>query len=234
MGGDKGKLQGKVALVTGASRGIGEQVALLLARDGADVALCSTEPQGCEQTASAIRALGRRAVAVQADIGTPEGVERVVKAAEQLGPVEVLVNNAAIAPRVNLDRMELDVLHRVLAVNLVGPYALCHRLVPPMVSRGYGRVVNVSSISGTLGTPGFTAYCASKWGLNGFTQALSEELRDSGVFVAAVLPGTVRTRQSAGLGFPVRMEPEDVGELIRYLCAEAPAAMRGSLVEMFG
>jgi NAD(P)-dependent dehydrogenase (short-subunit alcohol dehydrogenase family) len=174
-------------------------------------------------------------VGVAADLGTPEGTDALVQAAERaFGRVDVLVNNAAIAPRATLDRMEEGVFERVVAVNLTGPYRLCRRLAPGMAARGYGRIVNVSAISGTLGTPGFTAYCASKWGLNGLTQALSEELKGKGVFVTAVLPGTVRTEMSKDLGFPVQMEPEDVAELVRYLCAQAPKAMTGGLVEMFG
>jgi NAD(P)-dependent dehydrogenase (short-subunit alcohol dehydrogenase family) len=221
-------------LVTGASRGIGESIALTLAKEGCDLALCSNASSS-EPTAEAVRALGRRAVAIQADIATPEGIDKVVSMAQQsLGAIDLLVNNAGVAKRVLMKDMQDGAFERVLAVNLTGPFQLCRRLVPSMVERGFGRVVNVSSISGTLGTPGFTAYCASKWGLSGLTQALSEELRGTGVFVAAVLPGTVNTKNIQGMGFPIQMEPEDVAELVRYLCTQAPAAMRGSLVEIFG
>jgi 3-oxoacyl-[acyl-carrier protein] reductase len=103
-----------------------------------------------------------------------------------------------------------------------------------MAERGWGRVINVSSISGRLGTAGMTAYCASKWGLNGFTQALAAELRPSNVLVAAVLPGSVDTEMLAGSGWKPDMSPAEVARVVTFLCAEAPLAMTGSLVEMFG
>jgi 3-oxoacyl-[acyl-carrier protein] reductase len=230
-----GALLGKVALVTGASRGIGRCVAQALGREGCDLVLGTTRRGALDPLLRELTALKRRAVGVAADVGQPEGVDALVDAAQRaFGQVDVLVNNAAIAPRAALERMEDGLFERVLAVNLSGPFRLCRRIAPGMVNRGYGRIVNISSISGTLGTPGMTAYCASKWGLNGLTQSLSEEVKGKGVFVSAVLPGTVRTEMSRDLGFPVQMEPEDVAELVRYLCAEAPAAMAGSLVEMFG
>jgi NAD(P)-dependent dehydrogenase (short-subunit alcohol dehydrogenase family) len=102
------------------------------------------------------------------------------------------------------------------------------------VSRGWGRVVNVSSISGTLGTAGMTAYCASKWGLNGLTRALAEEVKGQGVLVAAVLPGSTDTQMLAGSGFVARVTPDEVAKVVRFLCAEAPLAMSGSLLEVFG
>jgi 3-oxoacyl-[acyl-carrier protein] reductase len=103
-----------------------------------------------------------------------------------------------------------------------------------MARRGFGRVVNVSSISGTLGTPGLSGYCASKWGLNGLTQSLAEEVRGRGVLVAAVLPGSVDTDMLKGSGFVPKMTPEEVARVVRFLCTEAPVAMSGSLVEVFG
>ncbi len=151
-----------------------------------------------------------------------------------LGPVDVLVNDAGIALRRPVTEMSDGDWDRVLAVNLSGPFYLARRCVPGMAERRWGRVINVSSISGRLGTAGMTAYCASKWGLNGFTQALAAELKPSNVLVAAVLPGSVDTEMLEGSGWEPDMSPAEVARVVTFLCAEATLAMTGSLVEMFG
>lgn len=228
-------LSGKVALVTGASRGIGRAVALALAREGADLAVCATAREGLEQTQRDASALGRKVVAAACDVGSPAEVESFLALAlRELGRVDVLVNNAGIAQRAPLAEMSDADFDRVLRVNLSGPFYLARRLVPGMVERRWGRIVNVSSISGALGSPRMASYCASKWGLNGLTQSMAEEFRGAGVMVCAVLPGSVDTDMLKGSGFPPAMTPEQVADVVRYLCAEAPFAMTGSLVEVFG
>jgi NAD(P)-dependent dehydrogenase (short-subunit alcohol dehydrogenase family) len=127
-----------------------------------------------------------------------------------------------------------DDLDRVVKVNLNGPFYLARRVLPGMLERKWGRVLNISSISGRVGTAGSTGYCASKWGLNGLTQALAEEVRGSGVVVAAVLPGSVKTDMLEGSGYEPVLSAEEVAQMVRFLCADAPAAINGSLVEMFG
>ncbi len=225
-------LAGKVALVTGASRGIGRSVAIALADSGADLVLTST---GQTDAADEVRTRGQRAIHLAADVADRSQADRVVAAAlEAFGKIDVLVNNAGVVVRAPIHQMEDADFDRVLAVNLSGPFYLARRLVPPMVARGWGRVLNISSISSTMGSPSLTAYCASKWGLNGFTRALAEELTGTGVLVAAVLPGSVDTDMLKGSGFPPRLAPVDVAGVVRYLCVEAPLAMNGSLVEVFG
>ncbi len=108
---------------------------------------------------------------------------------------------------------------RVLAVNLSGPFYLARRCVPGMAERRWGRVINVSSISSRVGTPGMTAYCASKWGLNGFTQALAAEVKERNVLVAAVLPGSVDTDMLKGSGWEPEMNPTEVARVVTFLCA---------------
>jgi 3-oxoacyl-[acyl-carrier protein] reductase len=229
------RLLGKVALVTGASRGIGRAIARTLAEEGAAVAVLSRRLDGAAPVADALRASGARAHAVAADVSSPKALDAaVLEVRRALGSVDVLVNNAGIALRAPLTGMEDADFERVLAVNLAGPFYLARRLLPAMVAQGWGRLVNVSSISGTLGTEGMTAYCASKWGLNGLTRALAEEVRGRGVLVAAVLPGSTDTEMLQGSGFTAKMTPEEVAKVVRFLCAEAPLAMSGSLVEVFG
>jgi NAD(P)-dependent dehydrogenase (short-subunit alcohol dehydrogenase family) len=229
------RLAGRVALVTGGSRGIGRAIARALSEEGAAVAVLSTTLDGAAPVAEALRASGAKAHAVAADVSSPAALDAaLVEVRRVLGPVDVLVNNAGVALRRPLaDTLDAD-FERVLAVNLAGPFYLARRVLPSMVAKGWGRLVNVSSISSTLGTAGMTAYCASKWGLNGLTRALAEEVKERGILVAAVLPGSTDTEMLEGSGFVSRMTPEEVAKVVRFLCAEAPLAMSGSLVEVFG
>lgn len=228
-------LEGRVALVTGASRGIGRAVAPALARAGADLVLCSTREGGCEAAVREAQAVGRRAFGIAADVALSADCDRLVRAAEEaFGRVDLLVNNAGVVRRAPVSDTTDEEFDRVLAVNLRGPFSLCRRVIPGMVRRGFGRIVNVSSISSRLGTPRLAPYCASKWGLNGLTQALAEELKGTGVSVMAVLPGSVDTDMLKGSGFTPDMAPEHVARVVQFLLGEAPEAMTGSLVEVFG
>jgi 3-oxoacyl-[acyl-carrier protein] reductase len=230
-----GLLKERVALVTGASRGVGAAVARRLAEEGARLVLCSARPGSLTPVLDALAGQGTEVLGFTGDVAVPADVDRLVAAAlERFGRVDVLVNNAGIVVRKPMAQMVDADFTRVLDVNLVGPFLLARRLVPGMVERRWGRVVNVGSISGTLGTPGLTGYCASKWGLHGLTKALAEELKGTGVTVTAVVPGSVDTDMLQGSGFPPAMGPDDVARTVRFLCAEAPEAMTGSLVEMFG
>jgi 3-oxoacyl-[acyl-carrier protein] reductase len=203
-----------------------------LSEAGAAVAVLSTTEQGSRAVAEALRG---RSLALAADVADPRAVDQAVSRVErELGPVDVLVNDAGVSLRRPLGEMTDGDWERVLSINLHGPFYLARRCVPGMAKRRWGRVVNVSSISGRLGTAGMTAYCASKWGLNGLTQALAAEVKDQGVLVTAVLPGSVDTDMLRGSGWTPEMTAADVARVVTFLCVEAPMAMSGSLVEMFG
>ena len=224
-----------VALVTGASRGIGAAIARALANIGLDLVITSTRKGGTRTTAQECRSHGVEVLELAHDVGSARDADRVVKAAlRRFGQVDVLVNNAGIVIRRRVTKMTDADFDRQLSVNLAGPFYLTRRLLPGMVKRGLGRIINLSSISATLGTAEHTGYCASKWGLDGFTRALAEETRGTGVLVVSVLPGSVDTQMLKGSGFAPMMAPWEVADVVRYLCLEAPLAMNGSRVEVFG
>ncbi|MFO0669491.1 MAG: SDR family NAD(P)-dependent oxidoreductase [Polyangiaceae bacterium] len=224
-----------VAVVTGASRGIGRATALALAERGLDVALLSREVEPLEEVAAAIVALGRRALAVRCDVASTAEVEHARdRTLAELGAPLVVVNNAGIVRRSLVHETSDADWDAVIAVNLRAPFVVSRAFLPSMLAAGRGRLVAVSSISATLGTARQASYCASKWGVVGFTKSLAEELRGTGLAALAVLPGSVDTEMLKGSGFAAQMRPEDVASLVVYAALDAPAAMNGSAVEMFG
>ncbi len=229
------RLAGEVAIVTGASRGIGRACALSLATAGARVALVSRREGPLAEVAAEIVAQAGVAQAFPGDISDEGFVGRLFEEVERkLGPVTVLVGNAAVLEVAPVAEMSTAAFDRVLDTNLRAAFLCAREAVRRMVPRGKGRLIQLSSISATLGTPKLAAYCASKWGLNGLVKALAEELRGTGVLSMGVAPGSVDTEMLKQSGFPPDMQPEDVATVVRFLASEAPAAMQGSIVEMFG
>ena len=232
-----GRLSGQVAIVTGASRGIGRAVAEALVAEGAAALIIARSPGPLAeaQRALAVARNGVRVEALAGDVSDEAFVARAFQRAEErLGPVDLLVNNAGtleIAPIAELTRAQFE---RTLEVNLVGAFLCAREAVRRMVPRARGRIVTVTSISATLGTPKLSAYCASKWGLQGFVKSLAEELRGTGVLSMGVAPGSVDTDMLRRSGFDPAMQPGEVAIVVRFLATEAPAAMQGSVVEMFG
>src|SRR5436190_5634668 len=188
------RLARRVALVTGGGRGIGREVTLALARRGCAVAVAARSREQVEDVAAAARRLGVDAVAHVLDVTDAESVTRAVTAvADKLGAVDVLVNNAGIAESAPLLKTDWELWDRHLKVNVTGPYLLTRAVLPGMLERRWGRVINVASLAGLDGAPYVTAYTASKHALVGFTRALATEVSGKGVTVNALCPGFVAT-----------------------------------------
>lgn len=224
-----------VAVVTGAGRGIGRAVALKLAERGHDVALLARTVEQLDAVAGEVVARGRRAVALRCDVSNAGEVANAAeRIAKDLGVPRVVVSNAGVVRRaLVVESSEADWDH-VIDVNLKGAFLVARALLPAMIAAKRGRFVALASISSTLGTPRQSAYCAAKWGLIGFVKTLAEELRPSGLQAMCVLPGSVDTSMLHGSGFKPQMSPEDVANLVTYAALDAPDALNGSAVEMFG
>jgi 3-oxoacyl-[acyl-carrier protein] reductase len=217
-------LRDKVCVVTGASRGIGLACAETLGAAGARLAVCAAT------SAPSVRAeLSRRC-----DVADPEAVRKFfAEIHAAIGPPDVVVLNAGVLERGPIEEFTEQQWDRVLGVNLRGAF-LCARAAWPALARTRGRLIAMGSISGTLGTAEAAAYNASKWGLTGLVKSLAEEGRGMGIFAAVVLPGSVDTEMLRRTPFEPQMTPDDVARVVRFLADEAPFAMTGSAVEVFG
>jgi NAD(P)-dependent dehydrogenase (short-subunit alcohol dehydrogenase family) len=228
-------------MVTGASRGIGRSIALRFAEEGARLALVARTEAELLQTASLVEKAGARTVAVPADIRDPVGAAASVEQAEaELGAIDVLVNNAGVflwRPFLNLTPDEWDL---VIATNLTGAANFCRAVIPGMMKRRRGRIVNVSSIHGMRGEANLAAHSAAKFGLIGLTQSLAREFREFNIAVNAVCPGTVENREdetgAADRAAPLaeKLWPRDVARTVLFLASDDAAAITGAALEVFG
>ena len=185
------------ALITGGGSGIGREIALAFAREGLAVAVGGRNLERVDETAAAIRDLGVGALAVELDVTDADGVRAAcARMTAELGPIDVLVNNAGIAESAPFARTDPALWERHLAVNVTGPYLCAREMLPGMLARGWGRVINVASLAGLYGAPYVTAYTASKHALVGFTRALATEVSGKGVTVNAICPGYVATEMT--------------------------------------
>jgi 3-oxoacyl-[acyl-carrier protein] reductase len=223
------------AVVTGASRGIGRAVALALAARGLDVAVLARTESGLLETAERVRAAGARALSVRCDVTSEQEVARATQAVlGALGAPAVVVNNAGSIQRASVLETSLSDFRAQLDASLTATFLVTRAFLRAMLAEKRGRFIQVGSISSTLGSARAAAYCAAKWGVVGFTKSLAEELRGTGLAAMTVLPGSVDTAMLHGSGLAPQMTAEDVAGTIVYLALDAPAAMNGGSVEVFG
>ena len=231
-------LNGKTAIVTGGSRGIGLATAQALAVEGAAVVISGTDQARLDQARAGMAAsldAAERILTVKADVRRAADVDRLVAAAvERFGGLDILVNNAGVGGFRDVAAMSADDWHRVIDTNLTGVFHCCHAAIPHLKARGGGWIVNISSLAGKNAFPGGAAYCASKAGLNAFSEALMQEVRHDGIRVSYVMPGSVRTAFSGGgdgPGTEWKLAPEDVAHVIIDLIGH-PARSLPSRVEI--
>lgn len=244
------QLQGKVALVTGASRGIGRAIAVDLARHGATVFCTSTKEGGCADTLAAIAALGAgagKATALVADVADAASVDALAKAVlDGAGKLDLLVNNAGITRDGLFLRMSAEDFDGVIGTNLRGAFLVCKAFARTMAKSRGGRIVNIGSVVGITGNAGQANYAASKAGLAALSQSLAQEFGGRGVTVNTVAPGFITTDMTASLPEEVAKgmlaqiplgrfgSPEDVAHAVTFLCSDAAAYITGQTLVVDG
>lgn len=231
-------LAGRVVVVTGASRGIGRAIAWAAARAGADLALLARGAEGLEETARGVREAGTRALAAPCDVADEASVKAAARAVHGTYPrVDVLVNNAGVFVSKPFLETSVEDWDRTLDVNLRGVFLCSRAFLPGMVARRSGKVINVSSIHGRLGDERVTAQCASKFGVVGLTEALAREMREHGISVNAICPGTVdATGEAPPERSPLvrRLVPDEVARLAIFLASDDADGITGSSLDVFG
>jgi NAD(P)-dependent dehydrogenase (short-subunit alcohol dehydrogenase family) len=231
-------LRGRVAVVTGASRGIGRATAEALAREGAHVVLAARDAGALEAAAGAIHEDGGRATSVPTDVSDEVQVERLFRVASELGPAAALVCAAAVLTRADIDQTSTENWTRTLDVNLTGMFLCCRAAFREMRDSGGGRIVNLASLSGVYATekfPGLAAYNVSKSGVVGLTESLAVEGRPHGITAICLSPGAVETEllHQANPSLRARLGPADVAEVIVGLLDDRAVALSGANIPLF-
>jgi 3-oxoacyl-[acyl-carrier protein] reductase len=237
------RLEGRIALVTGASRGIGRAIALRLSADGWPVAVnYRADEEGAKETVVQIERQGGDALLAQGDVSSREGVDEAFAAAEERGPVLVLVNNAGLTRDGLAAVMKPENWDAVLRTNLDGAFLACRRALKKMITSRWGRIVNIASVVGVRGNAGQANYAAAKAGLIGLTRSLALELATRGITANAVAPGFVRTQITEALGeenlaklveaTPIgrEIQPEEIAAAVGFLVSEDAAAITGQVL----
>lgn len=241
-------LNGKVALVTGASRGIGRAIAITLAEAGADVAVnYAGSEQAAEEVVQEIIAMGRRSFKIKADVAVSGEVDDMVKQVlEKFEKLDILVNNAGITRDNLIMRMKEEEFDQVINTNLKGVFNCIKAVTRPMMKQRSGRIINISSVVGVLGNPGQANYVAAKAGVIGLTKASAKELASRGITVNAVAPGFIETDMTDKLPPEMREQllkqiplgslgqPEHIAKAVRFLASEDSAYMTGQTIHVDG
>lgn len=241
-------LKDKVAIVTGASRGIGRAIALSLASSGANVVVnYAGSEAAAHEVANEIEKMGRKAVLFQADVSDGEKVSQMVeKTLEEFGRVDILVNNAGITRDNLLMRMKDSEWDQVINTNLKGVYNCIKAVTRPMMKQRAGRIINISSVVGSLGNPGQANYVAAKAGVIGLTKSVAREMASRGITVNAVAPGFIETDMTAKLGEDIQTslmaqiplqrlgQPDDIANMVRFLCSDEASYITGQTIHVDG
>ena len=251
-------LTDRVALVTGGGIGIGRGVAQAFSSQGAKVAICGRRADLLEETAGELQKAGAQVLAVPCDVTKRDDIEQGINVVvKKWGRIDILVNNAGASGRTPIDDPDDSRWYNILGVNLTGTY-LCTKLVLPyMLGRGYGRIINMSSVLGRFGVPGYAAYCTAKHGVLGLTKAIALEIADKGITVNAICPTWVDTamarqgieematvigttpdefRSQAIAAVPIKRmaEVDEVASLVLYLCSQAASSITGQAINVCG
>jgi 3-oxoacyl-[acyl-carrier protein] reductase len=241
-------LEGKIAVITGAARGIGKAIAEALAQRGADAVIADIQLQLAEETAKEIAAAtGQRTLALSVDVSNFESAKTLVdKAIETFGKVDILVNNAGITRDNLIMRMEESDWDKVIDINLKGAFNCCKAVVRPMMKAHYGRIINIASVSGLAGQAGQANYSASKAGLVGLTKALARELGSRQITVNAVAPGFIPTALTEALPDEIKEgslkmiplgrwgKPEEIAYAVTFLASDEAAYITGHVLSVDG
>ena len=241
------KLKDRVALVTGGAQGIGKAVALLLARNGADVVISDINLEKAEETAKEIETIGRKASAIKVDVANLDQVESMVETIlQQFGHVDILINNAGITRDKLILRMTEEEWDAVLNINLKGTFNCTKAVVRHMSKQRRGKIVSIASVVGEMGNAGQANYAASKAGVIGFTKTIAREFAQRGINVNAIAPGYIETPMTEALPEKAKEElkrmipmerlgkPEDVAEAVLFLVSEASSYITGQVLNVNG
>ena len=242
------KFAGKIALVTGAARGIGEVVALTLAREGADVVIVDVNLEGAQRVAQEVEGLGRKALAIQVDVSQRDDVQRLVsEVVSAFGTISILVNNAGIIRRGTFLEHSPEDWDRVLSVNLGGTFNCTQEVVPLMIKQGGGKIINISSVVGKMGDlASAPSYGTSKGAVNTFTKSLARELAPYGINVNAVAPHAIETdmsrewseekRRQIVEAIPMKRlgKPQEVAEAVAFLASDGANFITGQILDVNG
>ncbi|HQA37852.1 MAG TPA: 3-oxoacyl-[acyl-carrier-protein] reductase [Kiritimatiellia bacterium] len=239
--------EGKVAVVTGAARGIGQAIAQRLAQEGADVVICDLQAEWLAETAGIVEGLGRKALPLAVDVGDSEAVNACInEVVKVFGKVDIMVNNAGITKDTLLVRMSDDDWDAVLRVNLKGTFLFSRAVAKHMMKQRSGAIVNIASISGVIGTAGQANYAASKAGVIALTKSTANELASRGVRANAIAPGFISSKMTDALSEDVRKQylsriplgrfgtVEDIANAVVFLASEQSSYMTGQTLHVNG